>query len=186
MHSRGRAAGHPACLLQIHLVQGGDLQLAASAGLDLLGHLHDLVIIEVKAGDSVVALGVGGLFLNVGGVAVLVKGHNAEALGVVDIVAENGAAPCCGVGSSGLQPLGETGAVEDVVAQNHRTAVIADELLAQNKGLCQTVRTGLDLVLQVQAVLAAVTQQRLKARGVRGGGNDQNVLDAASISVDSG
>ena len=110
--------------------------------------------------------------------AVLVKGDNAETLGVVDKVAEHGAAAGGGVGCSALEPLGETGAVEDVVAQNHGAAVVADELLAQNERLCQAVRAGLYLVLQVQAVLAAVPQQGLKTRGVGGGGNDQDVLDA--------
>ena len=46
------------------------------------------------------------------------------------------------------------------------------------KRLGQAVGAGLDLVLQMQAVLAAVTQQRLKARGVGRGGDDQNVLNA--------
>ena len=110
--------------------------------------------------------------------AVLVKRDDAEAFGVVDIVAEHRAAAVGGVGGGGLQALGETGAVEDVVAQNHGAAVVTDELLTQDERLGQAVRRRLDLILQMQAVLAAVAQQRLKARGVRGGGNDQNVLDA--------
>ena len=165
-------------LVEIHLVQRRNLQLPAGAGLDLLGHFDNVAVVEVQARDRVVALGVSGLFLNVGGVAVLVKRDDAETLGVVDVVAKDGAAAIGSVGGGILQALGEARAVEDVVAQDHGAAVVANELLAQDKRLGQAVGAGLDLVLQMQAVLAAVTQQRLKARGVGGGGDDQNVLNA--------
>ena len=65
-----------------------------------------------------------------------------------------------------------------VVAQDHGAAVVADELFAQNKGLCQTIGRGLDLILQMDAVLAAIAQQRLKARRISGGGDDQDILNA--------
>ena len=165
-------------LVEIHLVQRRDLQLPAGAGLDLLGHFDNVAVVEVQARDRVVALGVSGLFLNVGGVAVLVKRNDAETLGVVDVVAKDGAAAIGSVGGGIFQTLGEARAVEDVVAQDHGAAVVANELLAQDKRLGQAVGAGLDLVLQMQAVLAAVTQQRLKARGVGRGGDDQNVLNA--------
>ena len=58
------------------LVHGGDFQFSAGAGLDMLGHFHHLVGVEVEAHDGVVALGLLGLFLNGEAVAVLVKlGH---------------------------------------------------------------------------------------------------------------
>lgn len=65
-------------LVEIHLVQRRDLQLSAGAGLDLLGHFDNVAVVEVQARDRVVALGVSRLFLNVGGVAVLVKRDDAE------------------------------------------------------------------------------------------------------------
>ena len=110
--------------------------------------------------------------------AVLVKSDDAEAFRVVDKIAEHGAAPGFGVGGRGLEALGETGAVEDIVAQHHRAGIAGDELLAQQERLRKAVRAGLDLVLQVHAVLAAVAEQLLKARGIGGGGDDQDVLDA--------
>ena len=120
-----------------------------------------------------------GLLLDAQYLAVCVELHDAEALGVRHIVAEHGAAALVlGVGDSILQNLGEAVAVEDVVAQDHGAAVVADELFAQNKGLCQTIGRGLDLILQMDAVLAAIAQQRLKARRISGGGDDQDILNA--------
>ena len=66
----------------------------------------------------------------------------------------------------------------EFVAQDHGAAVVADELFAQNKSLCQTIGRGLDLILQMDAILAAIAQQRLKARRISGGGDDQDILNA--------
>ena len=68
-------------VVQVHLVQGGDLQLATGARLHLLGHLGHAAVVEVQAGDGVGALGVGGLLLNGDGVEILIELHHAEALG---------------------------------------------------------------------------------------------------------
>ena len=68
------------------------------------------------------------------------------------IVAEHGeAALVLCVGHGALEQLGEAVAVENVIALDHGAAVVANELLAQNKGLCQTVRGGLHLILQMDA-----------------------------------
>ena len=120
-----------------------------------------------------------GLFFHAQHLAVLVKFHDAETLGVLHIVAEHSAAAlglCIGGGS--LEDLGEAVAVEDVVAQDHGAAVVADELFAQNKGLCQTIGRGLDLILQMDAILAAIAQQRLKAGRIGRGRDDQDILNA--------
>ena len=119
------------------------------------------------------------LFLHAQDFAVGVELDDAKALRVRYVVAEHGAAALgLGVGGSGLQDLGEAVAVEDVVAQDHGAAVVADELFAQNKGLCQTIGRGLDLILQMDAVLAAIAQQRLETGRVSGGGDDQDILNA--------
>ena len=166
-------------LFQVHIVQGSDLQLAAGGGLYLLCHLHHFLVVEVQAGDGVVGLGVCGLFFHAQHLAVLIKLHDAKALGVLHVIAEHGAAPLVfGVGSSGLEDLGKTVAVEDIITQDHGTAVIADELLAQNKCLCQAVRRGLHLILQMDTILAAIAQQRLKTGRVSRGRDDQDILDA--------
>ena len=119
------------------------------------------------------------LFLHAEHLAVLVELHDAKALGILHIVAEHGAATLvlC-IGRSALEQLGEAVAVENVIAQDHGAAVIANELFAQNKGLCQTVRGGLHLILQMDAVLAAIAQQRLKAGRIGRGRDDQDILNA--------
>ena len=142
-------------LLEVHIVQGRDLQLTAGRGLDLLCHLNDFLVVEVQAGDGVVALGMLGLFLDAQHLAVCVELHDAEALGVRHIVAEHGAAALVlGIGDSILQNLGEAVAVEDIVAQDHCAAVVADELFTEDESLSQAVRGRLDLILQMDAVLA--------------------------------
>ena len=120
-----------------------------------------------------------GFFLHAQHLAVLVEFHDAKALGILHIVAKHRAAALilC-IGGSGLEDLGEAVAVENIIPQDHGAAVVANELFAQDEGLCQAVRGGLHLVLQMDAVLAAVPQQRLKAGRVGGGGNDQDVLNA--------
>ena len=132
----------------------------AGRGLDLLCHLHHFLVVEVQAGDGVVGLGMLGLFLHAEHLAVLVELHDAKALGVLHIVAEHGAAALvlC-VGHGALEQLGEAVAVENVITQDHGAAVVANELLAQNKGLCQTIRRGLHLILPgtFVAVVMALT-----------------------------
>ena len=92
-------------------------------------------------------LGMLGLLLDAQHLAVCVELHDAEALGVRHIVAEDGAAALVlGVGDSILQNLGEAVAVEDVVAQDHCAAVVADELFTEDESLSQAVRGRLPLI----------------------------------------
>ena len=74
--------------------------------------------------------------------------------------------------------LGQTGAVEDVVAQNHGAPVLPDELLPQDEGLGKPVRGGLDLVRKPDAELLPASQEPLEVRQVLGGGDDEDVPDA--------
>jgi len=119
-----------------------------------------------------------GLFLDGDDLAALVELHDAEALGVVDVVAEDAGLAALRILRGLLQARAKAAAVEDVVAEHHRAAVIADELLAQQERLRQTVRRGLHLIAQVQAVLAAVAEQALEVWQIHRGGDDENVPDA--------
>lgn len=165
-------------LLQVHLVERGDLQLAAGGGLDptrLGGHIAR---VEVQAGDGVGALGALGLLLDGDGPPLAVELHDAEALGVVHVVAEDRGAARLGVLDGARQVAGQAVAVEDVVAQHQGARLSADEVLADGEGLRQAVRRGLLRVGEVHAVARAVPEQALEVGQVGRGGDDQDVPDA--------
>ena len=160
------------------LVHGGDLQLAAGAGLDGLGHLHHLVGVEVEAHHGIVALGHLGFFLNAEAVAVPVELGHAVTFGVAHPVAEDGGfLILLGILDGVAEQGGEAGAVEDVVAEHEAGAVVADELLADDEGLREAVGGGLLGVFEVDAVVGAVAQEAFEAGEVVGGGDDEDVAD---------
>ena len=165
-------------LLQVHLVERGDLQLAAGRGLDLVGLGGDVARVEVQAGDGVGALRALGLLLDGDGPALPVELHDAEALGVVHVVAEDRGPPRLGVLDGARQVARQAVAVEDVVAQHERARLAGDELLADGEGLRQAVRARLLGVGEVHAVARAVPEQALEVGEVRRRGDDQDVPDA--------
>ena len=165
-------------LLQVHLVERGDLQLAACGGLHLGGAGGHVARVEVQAGDGVGALGLGGLLLDGDGPPLAVELHDAEALGVVHVVAEDRGAARLRVLDGLLQVAAEAVAVEDVVAEHQRARLAGDELLADGEGLGQAVGARLLGVGEVDAVARAVTEQALEVGQVGRRGDDQDVPDA--------
>lgn len=165
-------------LLQVHLVERGDLQLPAGGGLDPVRLGGHVARVEVQAGDGIGALGLGGLLLDGDGTALAVELHDAEALGVVHVVAEDRGAARLGVLDGARQVARQAVAVEDVVAEHQRAGLAADELLADGEGLRQAVRRGLLGVGEVHAEARAVAQQALEVGQVGRRGDDQDVLDA--------
>ena len=165
-------------LLQVHLVERGDLQLAAGRGLHPMGLGCHVARVEVQAGDGVGALGLGWLLLDGDGPPLAVELHDAEALGVVHVVAEDRGAARLGVLDGARQVARQAVAVEDVVAQHERAGLAADELLADGEGLRQAVRARLLGVGEADAVARAVTEQALEVGQVRRRGDDQDVPDA--------
>lgn len=105
-------------LLQVHLVERGDLQLAARGGLHPMRLGGHVARVEVQAGDGVGALGLGGLLLDGDGPPLAVELHDAEALGVVHVVAEDRGPPRLGVLHGARQVARQAVAVEDVVAEH--------------------------------------------------------------------
>ena len=130
-------------LLQVHLVERRDLELAARGRLDLVGLGGHVARVEVQAGDGVGALGLRGLLLDGHGPPLAVELHDAEALGVVHVVAEDRGAARLGVLDGARQVARQAVAVEDVVAQHQRARLAGDELLADGEGLREAVRTRL-------------------------------------------
>ena len=165
-------------LLQVHLVEVGDLELAARGGLDPMRLGCHVARIEVQPGDGVGALGLGGLLLDGYGPALAVELHDAEALGVVHVVAEDRGAARLGVLDGARQVARKAVAVEDVVAEHERARLAGDELLADGEGLREAVGARLLCVGEVHAVARAVPEQALEVGEVRRGGDDQDVADA--------
>ena len=165
-------------LLQVHLVERGDLQLAACRGLHPMGLGGHVARVEVQAGDGVGALGALGFLLDGDGTALAVELHDAEALGVVHVVAEDRGAARLGVLDGARQVAAEAVTVEDVVAEHQRARLAGDELLADGEGLRQAVRARLLGVGEVHAVARAVPEQALEVGQVGRRGDDQDVPDA--------
>ena len=65
--------------------------------------------------------------------------------------------------------------VENVVAQHQCGGLVTQEGLANQEGLGQAIRAGLDGVLQVEPPLAAVAQKLLEARRILRGADDEYV-----------
>ena len=165
-------------LLQVHLVERGDLELPAGRGLDLMRLGGHVARVEVEPRDGVGALGALGLLLDGDGTALRIELHDAEALGVVHVVAEDrGAARLC-ILHGARQVARQAVAVEDVVAEHQGARLAGDELLADGEGLRQAVRRGLLGVGQVDAVARAVPEQALEVGQVGRRGDDQDVPDA--------
>ncbi|MNJ67131.1 hypothetical protein D3C77_632740 [compost metagenome] len=80
--------------------------------------------------------------------------------------------------AGGAQFVGEVLAVEDVIAQDEAARVFANELFANDEGLCQAIRAWLFGVSQLYAILATVTQQLAERRQVFRCGDDQNFAHA--------
>ena len=165
-------------LLQVHLVERGDLQLAARRRLDLVGLGGHVARVEVQAGDGVGALGLGWLLLDGDGPPLAVELHDAEALGVVHVVAEDRGAARLGVLDGARQVAAEAVAVEDVVAEHQGARLAVNELLADGEGLRQAVGARLLGVGEVDAVARAVPEQALEVGQVGRRGDDQDVPDA--------
>ena len=165
-------------LLQVHLVERGDLELAAGRRLHPMRLGGHVARVEVQSGYGVGALGALGLLLDGDGAALAVELHDAEALRVVHVVAEDGGPPRIRILDGARQVARQAVAVEDVVAQHQRARLSVDELLADGEGLRQAVRAGLLGVGEVHAVARAVPEEALEVGQVRRRGDDQDVPDA--------
>ena len=145
----------------------------------MFGYVNDLVGIEIQAHHSIVALRLLGFLLYADAVALFIELGHAVTLGVGDPIAKHsgfvfffGSTYCI------LKHLGETIAVEDVVAQNETSAVVADELLTDDEGLGQTIGGGLFGVFEMDTIIGAVAQKTLEARQVIWRADNQDVADA--------
>ena len=133
---------------QVLLVYRRDLQFTAAAGFDPLGYLHDGVVIKVQAHHRVVRPRRLRLFLDAQCMACGVEFHDTIALRIRDLVGEDDAA-------LRILAVGELAAeaVEDIIAEHQRDAVVSNKLLANQKGLRKALRPRLDRVIDHESEL---------------------------------
>ena len=179
----GKAATHQLhtqlAILQKHLVDRGNLQLTACRRLDVLGHLHHLVGVEIEPHDGIVALGLLGLFLDAEHTSLGVELGHTVALGVGHPVAEDGGATVnLDIVHRLAQHTSQAVAMEDIVAQHQTDIIVANELLADNERLRQPVGRRLLGITEMHAEVAAVAQKALESRQVVRSRNNQYVTDA--------
>ena len=161
---------------EVGFVDVGDLELTARRRLDLLRDIDDVLVVEVEARHGEVGLRRGWLFLEAHGLALLVKLDDAVALRVADVVGEDRrAVRLCG---RALHHHGEVGAVEDVVAQDERTALAREELLPDQERLCESLRFRLHGVRDGDAPLRAIAEQPPEVRIVLRRRDHEDVPDA--------
>lgn len=165
-------------VLKVHPVEVSDLELAARRGAHELSALRHVARVEVEAGDGVARLGVLRLLLDGDRAAVLVKLHDAEALRVVHVVAEDGGEPLPRVRDGAAEVAAEAVPEEDVVPEHERAGLARDEVLADEEGLGEAVRRGLLGVGERDAEVGAVAQQPLEVGEVRRRRDDEDVADA--------
>ena len=84
--------------------------------------------------------------------------------------------------------VAHSGAIKDIIAQHERHRILTNKFLAQDKGLCQSVRGGLYHILKAATELAAVAQERgnvvraaiLRTRAADGGSADGDAAGQAA------
>ena len=133
-------------VIEIHLVEIGDLKLSTRRRLDLLGKLAHTLVVEVEARDRIVALGMLWLLLDGDRVVVLIEFHDAKALGIIDIVAKDrGALAVLGTFNGAPELIAKAIAVEDVIAEDEGAGLPRAELLADDECLGKAIGDGCTL-----------------------------------------
>ena len=161
------------------LIDGCDFQFASGGGLYVVGYFDNLVWIEVEADYGIVAFRMFWFLFDGEAVAVLVEFGDAVAFGVIDPVAEDGGFVLFFSGFNCVfENFGETCTVEDIVAEDEAGRVIADEVLADDECLCESVGRGLFGVGEVDSVVTAVTEKAFESGKVLRGGDDEYIADS--------
>ena len=164
-------------LFEIQTVEISNFQLTARRWRETFRQFNDLVVVKVQAGHRVVGFRGRRLFFETEHLAGCVKFGDTVALRILNMIGKNTCTLRAGIGTG--QQLVEFMAVEDVVAEHQGGEIVADELFANDEGLGETIRAGLNGVLQIQAPARAVAEQLLETRCVLRCGDDQDVTDTS-------
>ena len=140
--------------LEVDPVDVGDLELAPGRGLEVLGDLDHLGVVEVEARDREARAGLLRLLLYGEDLARGVELDHAVALGVAHAVGEHPRALRQGGGL--LERVAQLVSVEDVVAQDQTRGLVVHELGPEHVGLRQAFRRGLGHVAALEPELAPV------------------------------
>ena len=161
---------------EVGLVDVGDLELTACRWLYRLRDVDDVLIVEIEACHGEIRLRLGWLLLEAHSLAFLVELDDAVALRVADVVGKDRRA--VRLRGRALHHDSEVRAIEDIVAQDERTALARKELLADQECLRESLRLRLHGVRNRDAPLRTVAEQALEVRIVRRCRDHENVPDA--------
>ena len=161
---------------EVGLVDVSNLEFTTGRWLYRLRDVDDVLIVEIETRHREIRLWLSWLFLEAHGLALLVELDDTVALGVADVVGKDRRA--VRLRGRALHHDGEVGAVEDVVAQDERTALTRKELLADQERLRKAFRLRLHGVRNGDAPLRAIAEQPLEVRIVRWRRDHEDVPDA--------
>ena len=139
---------------EIFIIHAGDLDLASCGGFYIFRNLYHIIVIEIKARHRIVGLRMLRFLLDGKGLAVLVKFYHAVLSRVSHIVAEDGRAVFSDCHS--LKHLGKALSVENVVTQDQRHVIVADEFLTDDESVCQSSGTLLNCIGNIDSQLFSV------------------------------
>ena len=136
-------------MFQVAPVDVGDFQLAAGRWAQPGGNVEHGIVVKIKPSDRPIGQELGWLFDDIDGLFEFVEFHHAVLVWLVDVIGEYGGAVLVrdSVGELGAQAM----AVEHVVAEDQRNAIVADEFSSQNKGMGKPDRFFLNDVVELDA-----------------------------------
>ena len=127
---------------QIRLVQVGDLEFAPRARVQRLRNGRSLAVIEIKSSHREIRFRLLGLLLDAQRMALFVELDNAVTFRIENRIREDGRSIL--LLRRLAQVLREIMSVENVVAQHQRAGTAANEALADDERLCQSLGPGLN------------------------------------------
>src|SRR5690606_28519872 len=128
--------------IQIDPVDVGDLELASVRRADGRGDIDDILVVDVEAGHRILRLRLGRLLLERDDPAVPIELNHSVTLRVPHRVSEHE----CARLEAGDDLLQSGPPVEDVVAEDESHRITVDEVGADDEGLGDSLRLGLNRV----------------------------------------
>lgn len=93
---------------------------------------------------------------------VTVELDNTVTFRIINVIPENSSAVFDGGGSS--QGFAKTISIEDIISKNKCAGFASDKIFSDDESLRQTIRRRLNLVTEIDSILATVSQKSFKVR----------------------